>query len=230
MDRDRICMFQLIQPSERIGHPAHPVIFNGQRLIHGINLTDHTHIPVKDSRSLIYAYPVLTGYLPFEAVIILYLHHLIALTKDHIAALVFLLGIRRRIQILLEHGIQRLYSQVSLPHGCKYLQLVRLYLEFPRQFIAYELNYVLKYHIGPVCPKQEEIPVLYIQIGMNAFVYLMRVYDDVALFRLSEYLFKIDNGKTVRKYHILKDRTRTYARKLVYIPDQYESDSYRDRF
>ena len=78
--------------------------------------------------------------------------------------------------------------------------------------------------------KKEEISALIVKCDIYTVFNLMRIDHDIALFGLSEYLAQFHTGKAFRSYQIMKYLSRSNTRKLVYIPDQYESDSYRDRF
>ena len=72
---------------------------------------------------------------------------------------------------------------------------------------------------------KQEILTVFIKCHLIAFINLMGIGYNLALSRLPEYLFKLNNRKALRCYYVFKNISRSNTWKLVNITYKYKSCS-----
>ena len=178
---DGVGQLQLFQLRIRIFHHALLVKFNGHSLCMRVNLPDHSHISVKNTDSLLHRNSVFSPDFPFHLVIILGLHHFVALTEPVFSLLMLLLGGRGGIQVFLKNLVQPLHSQQPFPHRGQHLNLRGFGPHIGRQLLANQLNDNADDHICVIPLQEEKVPALIVQNNLLTAVDLMSVDYNIAL-------------------------------------------------
>ena len=98
-----ISQFQFIKSVVGVSDSSYLIVFDCYGAV--IYLNDRSHISVKDSASAVYDDPVLAKYLPFQGIVVLCLHDLVAFSEDVVAVFLFLFLLIRRIYIFLQYPV-----------------------------------------------------------------------------------------------------------------------------
>ena len=217
MNGDSVSVLKLFQVFERINR--RPVVeknFHRSRIM--VNGQNNSDIAVKNARR---GFPSLC---PYNVIIILDLHDLVALAENPCTEFKFVFFRRRRIHHLLQRTVEIHRTELTL---------------FGR---AYNLNVgdgiiavcfrktarIKLYHrIGggkQIFPLQEEkVPVGDVQFGILPFNYPVSIRDNQAFECLTEYPCQLDNRQKTAGDNIVKHISRSYGRKLIAVADKHKT-------
>ena len=138
-----------------------------------------------------------SSFFPSGLVIIFDLHDLITFPEKSCPMLFFFFVRRCRIQILLQNLVQPFHTQCTLSHRGKHLYLRNISLHIFRQFFLYKCDYRGNNLIRFRSPDKQKIRGFIIQLYLFPIIYLMCIYDNPALCRLSENSRQHNNIVTV---------------------------------
>ena len=171
---------------------------------------------------MVHRNPVPAHNLPFQLVIVLRLHHLIALPEKRIGRLVFLFGVCLRVQIGLEDPVQCLRPQVSLAHGREHLDIKRAGMHIAGKLFPDQKDHMLVDHLHIIPLKEKEIPAFIVQRDLLPLVDPVGVDHDIAFPRLAEDLLQLHHRESPAFDQIPQDLAWPHGGQLVHIPHQHQ--------
>ena len=132
-----------------------------------------------------------------------------------------------RIQILLQHLIQPLYSQQSFPHRRKYLNIQRFCLHIGRQFFLNQIDDGGHDHIRIISFQKEKVLAVIIDTDFLSRIDLMSIHYNITLRCLPKDLIQFYHAETLRIYNVFQHPTGPYAGKLIHVSHQNQTGSHR---
>ena len=105
MYSNRVCKFKLLQKLKRILHLSALVKGYGHGLGKIVDFLNDTCISIEDSHALIHTKSEFCPDFPLYLIVVLYLHHLVALAENRAPVFFFALALVCRIHIRLQYTV-----------------------------------------------------------------------------------------------------------------------------
>ena len=218
VDCNGISQFQFVKLCKAIGHPASFIKFYHQLFRKMIDLPDNAHIAVKNAHALVQRQIIMSQHFPFDLIIIPDLHDLVPFTDNTLMKFALFLVRGRRVQIVLQYGIQPLYPQFSFAHRRQHLDIVRPCIDKLRKLVSDQKHHDPQNLLDIISFQAEKVLAFVAKFNLPSLIDQMGILDDIAFQCLSENLRQTYHLKTFRINDILQHIARSDTRQLVHIP------------
>ena len=197
-----------------------------QRFFLGIHGQHNAHIAVENARAV----AVILAH-PFQLIVVLDVHHLVALAEDALAVLNFGLFWAGRVEGGLQHGVEGDHAARALLGGRKHLDGVQGIGAFHvgRQPAAAKLHHRAGGILGIGVALEKEIAVFLVQHRHFAMVDGVGVAHDQAAFALAEDLVEPHRGDHPAAQDIAQHVARAHGGQLIGVAHQDQPRAARQR-